>query len=226
MYLQRYGFRGTTYNPSTIRGITGRQLISGALSRGAWITALVTSVIGNVIDYGFGGNRDRGILSQEFAVSTAVDTFMAVGTGLAAAALVALLPVTLPVWGAIALTAIAGLGIGFGLERLGIAQRADDYLNARIDALEPAAIGFGERVTSGLQAWWGIAANARVIGRVLADRARDGVEHATQAAAEATQDAARAVRDRATAAAQAARGVLTDAVDAIRGLFGGLLGGG
>nr|NIS83577.1 hypothetical protein [Anaerolineales bacterium] len=88
-FRQRYGFDGTRYNPSTVSRITGRGLIKGALSKGTWIIALATSVVGNVIDYGFGEKRDTGILSQEFAVSTAVDTVMAVGTGLAAAAIVA-----------------------------------------------------------------------------------------------------------------------------------------
>ncbi|MEW6569433.1 MAG: hypothetical protein AB1449_14960, partial [Chloroflexota bacterium] len=238
MYLQRYGFRGTSYNPSTIRGITGKHLLSGALSRGAWITALVTSTIGNVIDYGFGRNRDKGIGSQEFFVSTAVDTVLAVGTGVAAAALVALvLPATAPVWGAIAVTALVGLGIGYLMDRLGIAQRAKDYLNAGVDAVEPAAIEFGERTTTGLHAWGGIADNARVIARVAADRARDGVEQAVRGAAEAAQgaisavtntvqDATRAVRDQVTGAAEAARGVFANAAGTVRDFFGQLFGGG
>jgi hypothetical protein len=147
VYLRRYGFRGTSYNPSTVRAITGRHIVRGALSKSAWIIALGTSLIGNVIDYGSGRHRDTGIRSQEFVVSTAVDTVLAVGTGIGAALLVtgaaALFAVSLPVGAGIALTAVAGIGIGLLLDATGIAQAAKDLLNAGIDALESSAGGSG-----------------------------------------------------------------------------------
>ena len=101
---------------------------------------MATSLVGNVIDYGFGRNRDKGILSQEFAVSTGVDTVMAVGTGLVAAATVAgvaaLFSVTLPVSGAIIAAAALGTVIGIGLDSAGVGDAIKEKANETVDAIE------------------------------------------------------------------------------------------
>ncbi len=179
-FLQKYGFKGTRYNSSTITGITGRHLVSGAMSKGSWITAGVTSLAGNVIDYGFGKNKDKGIASQEFAVSSAVDTVMAVGTGLVAAAFIAGLTaffgLTLPVWGAIGFTAGAGTFIGGALDFMGAGDYLKKKVNKAVDAAEVGVQKLSRKVVNGAKAWKGIADNAKVIGNVLSQRAKDKVK--------------------------------------------------
>jgi len=142
-FLDGYGYRGTTYNPSTVANITGSQLVRGTFSRGSLGTALITSVAGNIYDYGWGDHRDVGIRSQEFAVSTGVDFGMAVGTGLAAAGLVAgavagaaALGATAPVWLAIGATVAVGLGIGWVMDQFGAGQQLKREVNEGIDAWE------------------------------------------------------------------------------------------
>lgn len=106
-------------------------------------TALITSVAGNVYDYGWGDHRDVGIRSQEFAVSTGVDFGMAVGTGLAAAGLVAggvavaaALGATAPVWLAIGATVAVGFVISLVLDRFDAGQELKQEVNEGIDAWE------------------------------------------------------------------------------------------
>ena len=175
-FLQGFGFNGTTYKPSTLTNITGKQLVSGALSKGTWITAGVTSLIGNVIDYGFGKNKDKGF-GQEFAVSTAVDTFMAVGTGVLAAGAVALgtalFSVTLPVWGAIAFTALAGLAIGGMSDAFGVGNFLKTNVNKGVDAVEVGVRNLSDDVADGIEAWKGVSDNAKIIGNYIGEEIND-----------------------------------------------------
>src|SRR3990170_9168965 len=83
-----FSFPGTRYNPSTVTRITGRGLLRGALSKGALGISAVTSLAVNLYDYGLGENRNKGILSPEFAASTMVDYGLGAGAGLLAAGIV------------------------------------------------------------------------------------------------------------------------------------------
>jgi hypothetical protein len=183
-FLSGYGFCGTKYNSSTITGITGKKLVSGALSKGTWITAAATSLAGNIIDYGFGKNKDKGIASQEFAVSTGVDTVLTVGTGVLAAGGVALvtaaLGVTLPVWGAIAATVAAGLVIGGVLDAVGAGNFLKEKTNKAVDAVEEGVGHLVNNMKEGWDAWTGIPDNARVIGRVFRERVNDKIGTASE----------------------------------------------
>jgi hypothetical protein len=90
------------------------------VTKGTWITAGVVSLATNTYDYGWGEYKDKGWGSHEFVVSTVVDTAVAVGVGLAAAAIVAAVVTTAPVTllGAAAVlgaTAILGVGLGFAI---------------------------------------------------------------------------------------------------------------
>jgi chemotaxis protein histidine kinase CheA len=91
----------------------------------------------NAYDYTFGENKDKGIFSHEFAVSTGVDVVGSVVIGLAAAALaVAIAPVSAPVLG-VALLAI-GLGMigDIALEATGVKDLAKDGINSLIDSMQ------------------------------------------------------------------------------------------
>lgn len=172
-FLQDYGFNGTKYNSSTVTGITGKHLVTGALSKASWITAGVTALIGNVIDYGVGKNKDKGF-GQEFVVSTAVDIVMTIGIGFLAAGAVALgtaaLGVTLAVPAAIAATVVVGLVIGGVLDSAGVGAYVKDMTNDAIDAIEVGVNDLAQEVSNGIEAWKEVADNAKLIGGVIRDR--------------------------------------------------------
>ena len=80
---------------------------------------VLTTIGFNAYDYGLGENKDKRIISQQFAVSVSVDLLQSVVAGLAAALLVAgvvaLLPVLAP---AIVVSAPIVLGITAGTAML------------------------------------------------------------------------------------------------------------
>ena len=183
-----FSFAGTRYNPSTVTRITGRGLLRGALSKGALGISAVTSLAVNLYDYGLGENRNKGILSPEFAASTMVDYGLAAGAGLLAAGIVTVggiaatgllalvgITVTAPLWLAIGATAIVGLGIGVALDHFGVGD------------------GLKAKVVDGFKAWGGIADNAKVIGGVLAQRTSAAVRQSRDAIITKAKEAGKAL---------------------------------
>lgn len=141
------------------------------------MTAVGASLAANAIDYGFGEDRDKGVASQEFVVSTAVDTVMAVGTGLAAAATVAVVGMgltaaglTLPFWGAGLAVVGVSVGIGLLLDSTGVSDKIKEGVNTRIELTQENARQFGKRFSNGLDAWDGIIDNAQVVGSEVGAR--------------------------------------------------------
>jgi len=186
-FLSRYFLRGGQYTRSTLsqvglRQFSLRNLASGA--RGTIGVGLVTSLISNLWDYTVGTQRETGVLSREFAVSTGVDLVLGVGTGLAAAGLVALAVaagiVSLTVSGAIAIAAILGLSIGLALDATGVGTALKRGVN------------------EGLNAWPGIIQNGRIIAEVVGQRAAD----LTSKVARSVADTAESVADTVTTAAR------------------------
>jgi hypothetical protein len=168
---QRFGLAGTRYNPETVIEDVGRNRISRAASRSSVLFALGTSLLGNLWDYTLGEHHEEG-LGREFLVSTGVDTLLAVATGVAAAVTVAMLSLSLPVWGTVALVSILGLGIGLALEQIGVGDWLKDQLNAGLGAVgvRDTPIPGTDRAGEGVEAWPGIFENAGVILRVGAQR--------------------------------------------------------
>jgi len=183
-----YGFAGTRYNPSTVARITGRDLLKGARSKWALGISAVTSLAANLYDYGLGKNKDKGILSPEFAASTMVDYGLAAGAGLVAAGIVTAggiaatgllalvgITATAPAWLPIVVTAGVGLVIGLGLDYLGVGD------------------GLKAKVVDGFKAWGGIANNAKVIGGVMAERATGALRQSRDVIVAKAQDASKAL---------------------------------
>jgi len=213
--LSKYGLRGGPYTRSGLGQVGLRQLSLRNLVRGARGTigfSLVTSVASNLYDYSVGANRGEG-LSKEFAVSTGVDLIMSVGTGLAAAAGVALLTalvgVTLPVWGAIAAAAGLGLFIGIALDATGVGT-----------ALK-------RRVSEGVEAWPGIIQNAGVIAQSVGGRVADMVSSSARSVTSAavrsvdnvsrrSREIAHSVANGANEVGEAARSLAGNAANAIQ----------
>ena len=117
--LSTHYLRGGPYTQTTLSQVGLRQFGLGNLVRGAKGSigvGLLTSLATNLWDFTVGTQRDIGILSKEFAVSTGVDLVLGVGTGLVAAGLVAggvataaaVAGFTAPIWGTIAAAARRG----------------------------------------------------------------------------------------------------------------------
>ena len=77
-----------TASKQTIREMGG-EVLENTVKSGPWDVLFSTAF--NIYDYGFGEEKDTGILSQEFGVSTGVDITQSILTGLVAAGAVALL---------------------------------------------------------------------------------------------------------------------------------------
>jgi uncharacterized membrane-anchored protein YhcB (DUF1043 family) len=233
-FLSGYGFLGTRYKPSTITSISGRHLIAGALSKASWITAGVTSAIGNVIDYGFGKNKDKGIASQEFVVSTGVDTVMAVGTGLASAAVVAVggavltaaTPIVVTTTAAIVATAIVGVGLGYALDRLGVGKKTKQVVNHGVDAIQEEATKIKNEVVQGLNTWGGIADNAKVIGQAVVKHTSDVFQNTAQAIQGEITDTFQTFKGSLDQAVKSVGGKLSDTVNKTGSFIGKILSGG
>jgi len=211
-FLERFGFRGTTYNPSTIGRISAGQLVRGAVNKVTLGLGLITSVATNLWDFGVGDQRAKGIGSPEFWASTGVDFGLTAVTGLAAAGLVAggiaiftaagvTAIATAPLAAVLAVTAIVGVAISFGLDSIGAA----DWLK--------------QRVVPGIGAWGGIAQNARTISSALPGYVNDTI---LQPAAEVVEEK---VVQPIIQSAQAVSRAVTNAAQAVSDFVGNLFGG-
>ncbi len=196
-FLSDYYLRGGQYTRSTLsqvglRQFTLRNLAAGA--RGTIGVGMITSLLSNLWDYTVGTQRETGVISKEFAVSTGVDLVLSVGTGLAAAGTVALiaagLGIAAPVTATIAVTAVLGVGIGMLLDATGVGT-----------ALKRS-------VSEGLEAWPGILQNGQVIAQVVGERVGD---LASRAAHSVVNTAIRAVDSVGTAAREVTQAVTTTA---------------
>jgi hypothetical protein len=133
---EAWELEGTRYLPETIAGRVSGGLLGRSVSRVSVLFSAGTALLGNLIDYGLGEHRETGVLSAEFAVSTLVDFGLALATGIASAALVALgatlVGATLPIWGAVALTGLVGLGIGLLLEAVNAGDAIQGWIMTSI----------------------------------------------------------------------------------------------
>ena len=224
-FLSRYFLRGGQYTRPTLsqvglRAFTLRNLAGRA--RGTIGVGLVTSIVSNLWDYTVGTQRETGILSKEFAISTGVDFALSVGTGLTAALGVALFTaafaISAPVWATIGAAAIVGIGIGLALDATGVG----------------AALKRG--VNEGLAAWPGILQNGRVIAQVVGERisaltskaagtVADAAVRAAETVGTAAREATQAVASTAHRASEAARGVVGTAAGTMQQAAGDVLHG-
>jgi len=151
---------GTRYLPSTVEDATRASLLRAPLKGvGLGVSALASAGT-NLYDYGLGAHKNEGIGSQKFWVSTGVDFGMAVGTGLAAAGAVA---GTLAIAAAVGLTAAAAVPVGAVIAAtVGVGF----VLSLVLDHFE-AGRQLKDKVNNGLDAWKGIAENAKVISQAL-----------------------------------------------------------
>jgi hypothetical protein len=233
-FLSGYGFLGTRYKPSTITSISGRHLIAGALSKASWITAGVTSAIGNVIDYGLGKNKDKGIASQEFVVSTGVDTVMAVGTGVVSAAAVAVggavltaaTPIVVTTTAAIVATAGIGFLLGLALDHFGVSEKAKKVVNHGVDVMQEEATKLKNEVVQGLNAWGGIADNAKVIGQAAVKRTSDVFQNTAQAIQGEITDTFQTFKGSLDQAVESVGNKLSDTVNIAESFIGKIMSGG
>ena len=232
-FLDGFDLFGTKFNPSTITDVTGKYQISKALSKSTWITAALTSLVGNVIDYGVGKNKDKG-LGQEFAVSTAVDTVMSVGIGLLATGAVVgvatLIGATLTVPAAIAATAVAGLAIGGILDAGGVNTFIKDKANNAVDAIEVEAKELAKDVSNGFEAWKGVIDNAKIVGSHVGDTIAATVENVsstvTNTVNESINTIGTTISNTAARVNNAIEETISNTVDSIGNFLGNVFSGG
>ena len=128
-----YGLNGGFFSASRVNGAVAQSFTGwGALGMSA-ATALGT----NLLDYGVGAHADIGIMSQEFAVSTVVDTAIGYAVGAGAALLVGAAIGTAA--GPIALvvgTAVVATGAMLVLDSYGVPDMATNGINSFIDTLQ------------------------------------------------------------------------------------------
>jgi len=176
---ERFGLAGTRYNPETVIEEVGRSRVRDAVSRSSILFSLGVSLAGNLWDYTLGEHRDEG-LGREFLVSTAVDTVLAVATGVAAAGIVALMGLSLPIWGTVLAVSFVGVGIGFAVGWSGLGDWLKTQVNAGLERLgvQDTPIPGTDRVGEGLGAWPGVIANAGRIVSIGAQRVGQAIGEA------------------------------------------------
>jgi len=139
-----FNFTGTRYKVTTVGWRTFKGLLKNALSKGALLINMGVSVVQNLWFFGTNPEEgatfwDRTIRNPRFWISTAVDFGLAVATGVAAAAIVggiaagaAAMGVATPLWVAVFATAMVGVGLGWGLDRMGVPDKIKKWINHKI----------------------------------------------------------------------------------------------
>ena len=121
----------------TVREVGG-EILENTAKSGPWDVLVSTAF--NIYDYGFGEEKDTGILSQEFGVSTGVDITQFIITGLAAAGVVALAiaftPLSLTLAGAALVAGVGGALLDIGLNIGGVTDNIKMGINSWIDSLQ------------------------------------------------------------------------------------------
>jgi hypothetical protein len=124
-----FGLGGRYYTPGTINGA----ITNGFAGLNALGFSFATAAIGNIVDYGFGANADKGF-GQEFAVSTAVDTVLTYAVGAAVAVGVgAVLGASAAPLAVVGVTALVATGTMMALDRAGVPAmlkaNTNDFIN-------------------------------------------------------------------------------------------------
>ncbi len=142
-----FNINGTYYRPSTL-GVSSaaKGIFKSAAKNGTVLFSFGVSTVVNIYDYQWGEHKDKGVLSQEFGVSTIVDTVFAVGVGLLAAGAVAVgvaifsagVVVSTPALVAIAaITALTAIGLGLVVDiKLDWPNQAKDVTNQRLNDIQ------------------------------------------------------------------------------------------
>ncbi|MBL8092236.1 MAG: hypothetical protein JNJ43_18025 [Anaerolineales bacterium] len=125
------GLKGRYYTPSTINQAILKNF------KGGYGISLVTALIGNIADYQWGPNSDKGVLSQEFAVSTLVDLIVGVAVVAGAAFVVgAFVTVSTPALVVAGAVILVGVAANMTLNYFQIPDKIKNYTNNQIDIWE------------------------------------------------------------------------------------------
>ena len=129
------GLPGRNYLTSNLVGYQLKNLLANAKNGGG--SSLLLSLAANALDYGHGEHSDKGIISQEFAVSVTVDTTLTYAAGVTAVVLVgavvtgfAITAAPIAILGA---TVVVAVGIGVGLSTLGAPDMLKEDVNNFLD---------------------------------------------------------------------------------------------
>lgn len=138
----------------------------------AIISTLITTGV-NIYEFGFGANKDKGLLSREFLTSTGADVTAGLGIVGVSTAIGTMIPV--PGVGT-AVGFVVGLGLQYAYDRWGkeawrgvvdgAAQRIGSGMNAAWDAARPVMEQIGRAASD---AWDHVGAVGRDVGRGVVD---------------------------------------------------------
>lgn len=142
-----FSIQGTRYNPSSLSAASAAKGIFKSSAKNVPVLfSFGVSLLVNIYEYQWGEHKDKGVISQEFGVSTIVDTAFAVGTGLLAAGAVAIVLAALGVGAVVstpaliavaATTALLAIGIGLFVDlKLEWPDQTKDMMNQRIDEIQ------------------------------------------------------------------------------------------
>lgn len=209
-FRQKLNIAGTRYKQTNQPAVLSHSIRWKAV-RGLWITGLI-SLATNAIDFTFGDNKDKGIKSNEFLASSAIDFIQAgvigVGSAMLVGGLVAFVGLSAPLWVVGAATALVGIGIGAAVDRLIDTDKLKD------------------KVAKGFSALDGIFQNSLTIAKVgaqrLGERVSEKVSNVKDTVLEAVQNAGDSIKT----AGNKLSDVAQDVKDKIGGLLGGMFGTG
>ena len=201
-FRQGQGYAGTRYTVGGLASTTAKELLGRAAKGLAFSLGISIGV--NIYDYGVGEHSDKGIISNEFAASTAVDFTQAGLTGLAAAGIASVIVIgavtaglTVPLVAALGLAIVVGAGIGY------VVDKAVDT-----DKLK-------QQVADGFGTFPGILENAGTIISVGAQKVAEAVVKTINSIVDTCKEVGGAVVDTAQEVGAAVRNVVSNAESSV-----------
>jgi hypothetical protein len=215
-FRQGQGYAGTRYTVGGLANTTTKELLGRAAKGIAFSLGISIGV--NIYDYGIGEHSDKGIISNEFAASTAVDFTQAGLTGLAAAGIASAIvigaaaaSITVPLLAALGLATVLGVAIGYVVDKV-----------VDTDKLK-------QQVADGFGTFPGILKNAGTIVSVGAERVGEAVVDTVQEVGEVVSNIVSNANNAIAAVAQDVTNTVSGAVQntavAFTGFVGNILGG-
>lgn len=199
---------GTRYKQTNQPAVLSHSIRWKAV-RGLGFTALI-SLATNAIDFTFGENKDKGVVSNEFAASTMVDFAQAGLIGVGSAVLVGGIFTTFAISAPLWVPALIATGVGIGAGLL-----FDHFVDTDI---------LKQKVANGFSAFGGIFQNSITIAKVgaqrLGERVSERVRDVKDAVFETIQNVGDSIKTGSKNISEAAQDVKEKVGSILSNLFG------
>ncbi len=207
-FRQRLYIAGTRYNQTNQPAVLSHSIRWKAV-RGLGFTALI-SLATNAIDFTLGENKDKGINSNEFLASSAIDFVQAGVIGVGSAILVCGIFTTFVISAPLWVPALIATGVGIGAGLL-----IDHFVDT--DALK-------QKVADGFSAFGGIFQNSLTIAKVGAQRLGERVSERVSNVQDAVFETVQAVGDSIKTVGNKLSDVAQDVKEKVGSFLGNLFG--